>query len=278
MNDLLLKILGLYLNGINMILPETGGKHAFFIFCYPFKAKLSARQQAFLNSSYQFSLPIEDFKIKCYKWGNGPKNILFVHGWQSNTYRWKKYIEAIPKNDFTIYSFDAPGHGNSGSRIANVPLFEKSIRKIFSHVGEFESIISHSLGSFSSLYFIKQNPQFKLKKLVALATPDNIHDFIEYYFSMLNLSQKTKQNVMKYFIHYAQKDLSFFRLEKLIDNPQSRGLIIHDKNDESVSVNYSKKLHNLWPQSKLVLTEGLGHKLRSDKIVDMVKEFVASPI
>ena len=277
MKNILLRIISVYLNIINFLSAKIGGRHAFFIFCYPFKAKITTKQQEFLDTSHQFKLPVDDFEIQCYRWGNGPKNILFVHGWQSNTYRWRKYIDSLPQDQFTIYSFDAPGHGNSGSLIGNVPLFEKSIHRMMDHIGEAESIISHSIGSFSTLYYINQNPQFQPKKLVTLATPDSINDFLDYYFSMLKLSNKTKQNFKTYFANYTQKDISFFRLENLLKTNNSSGLIIHDEDDKAVTADYSRKLHKLWPYSKLVITKGLGHKLKSENIVQMVNKFVASP-
>lgn len=272
-----MKMVALYLNTINLLSSKIGGRHAFFIFCYPFKAKISDKQQEFLDTSHQFKLPVDNFEIQCYRWGKGPKNILFVHGWQSNSYRWRKYIDSLPHDQFTIYSFDAPGHGNSGSLIGNVPLFEKSIQIVMDHIGEAESIISHSIGSFSSLYYINQNPKFQPSKLVTLASPDSIDDFLDYYFTTLKLSKKTKQNFKNYFTKYTQKDLSFFRLENLIKTNKSNGLIIHDEGDKTVTVDYSKKLHSLWPYSKLVITRGLGHKLKGENIVKMVKDFVIAP-
>lgn len=268
--------MSIYLNLINLLSTKIGGRHAFFIFCYPFKAKITERQQAFLDTAHQFRLPVDNFEIQCYRWGNGPKNILFVHGWQSNTYRWKKYIESLPQDQFTIYSFDAPGHGNSGSLIGNVPLFEKSIQQVMDHIGEAESIISHSIGSFSSLYYINQNPQFQPDKLVTLASPDSIDDFLEYYFSMLKLSDRTKKNFLNYFVKYTQKELSYFRLENMLGSNKSKGLIIHDKEDREVKVEYSEKLHSLWPSSQLHITQGLGHKLKSDIIVRKVSDFVVA--
>lgn len=278
MKNVLMKMISIYLNTINLLSSKIGGRHAFFVFCYPFKAKITAKQQEFLNTSHQFKLPVEDFEIQCYRWGSGPKNILFVHGWQSNTYRWKKFIESLPQDEFTIYSFDAPGHGNSGSLIGNVPLYEKSIQIMMAHIGSAESIISHSIGSFSSLYYIKQNPQFQPNKLVTLAIPDSIDDFLDYYFSTLKLSSKTKRNFKKYFINYTQKDLSFFNVENLVSSNNSSGLIIHDEDDKRVTVDYSKKLHKLWPQSKLVITTGLGHKLKDENIVNMVRDFIETPV
>ena len=276
MKRFFLKIVSIYLNLTSFFFPKLGGRQTFLIFCFPFKAKITPEQQEFLNTSHAFKLPVEDFEIQCYKWGTGTRNILFVHGWQSNTFRWKRYIESIPQTEFTIYSFDAPGHGNSGSRIGNIILFEKSILKIIRHMGQVESIISHSIGSFSSLYFIDQNPQYQPKKVVSLATPNSIDDFLDFYFSILQLNKKTKRSFINYFIEYTQRDLSFFRLSNLLSHNKAKGLIIHDNGDKSVSVEYSKHLHTIWPQSKLIITEGLGHKLRDKNILKTVKEFVVN--
>ncbi|MFT6335219.1 MAG: pimeloyl-ACP methyl ester carboxylesterase [Halioglobus sp.] len=274
--NVIMKLVGIYLNMLNTVSVKVGGKHAFHIFCYTFKAKLTKEQQTFLDTAHRFKLSVDDKQIQCYRWGNGPKNILFVHGWQSHSYRWKKYIEELPQDQFTIYSLDAPGHGNSEEKISTVPLFEKALQAISEHIGELHSIVSHSIGSFSSLYFVDQNPEKQPKKLVTLATPNSIEDFLDYYFKKLNLSEKTVQNFRSYFTQYTNKETSYFTLSEIIKSNKAEGLIIHDEEDSTVAVDYSMKLHTLWPKSKLVITQGLGHKLREISIVNMVGNFVLS--
>ena len=274
MIDFLIRIVGKYLNFINYLSPKIGGKQAFYIFCYPFKARINKKQQAYLDTAEQFKLPVEDFEIQCYKWGNGPRKILFVHGWKSNTYRWRNFIENISKEEFTLYSFDAPGHGNSGSFFGNVPLYEKAISKINDYIGNAESIVAHSVGSFSTLYFINAHPDKKPQKMVSLASPESVADFIDFYVDKLQLNKRTMQNLEAYFRNYTSKEIEDFKLESLFDRNDAKGLIIHDKNDKVCSVDYAKKMHSLWPTSKLVLTEGHGHKLNDKFIIGMVKEFV----
>lgn len=272
--NVIMKIIGVYLNIINLIAPKIGGSQAFYIFCYPFKSKIKPKQQEFLDTAHKFQLDLEGKKIQCYRWGDGPKNILFVHGWQSNSFRWKKYIEELPKDKFTIYSIDAPGHGNSEGKISNVPLFEKALTAVSVHIGDIDSIVSHSIGSFSSLYFVDQNPTKQPKKIVTLATPNSIEDFLDFYFDKLSLSKRTIRNFRTYFNSYTNKDTSYFKLSQIIKSNQAKGLIIHDEDDLRVTVDYSKLLHSLWPKSKLVLTNGFGHKLRDISIVNLVEEFV----
>ena len=274
MQKFIIFLIGRYLNILNSISSKLGGKHAFYIFCYPFKAKINKRQQTYLDTADQFKLPVEDFEIQCYRWGSGPRKILLVHGWQSNTYRWKKFIETLKMNEFSIYSFDAPGHGNSGSLFSNVPLYEKALSKIVDHIGNPESIISHSIGSFSTLYYMNENPQKVPLKMVSMASPNSANDFVKEYSRILNLSEKTMTNLKAYFQTYASKDISYFSLDNLFEKNNTKGLIIHDKSDKVVTSDYAKKMHHLWPKSKLVLTDGHGHKLNDEFIIGMVKEFV----
>lgn len=274
--DIIMKIVGAYLNVLNALSEKIGGKHAFYIFCYPFKAKLTEKQQEFLDTSHRFKLNVDDKQIQCYRWGNGPKNLLFVHGWQSHSYRWKKYIKNLSTDQFTIYAIDAPGHGNSEGKISNVPLFEKAIQAVSIHIGELHSIVSHSIGSFSALYFVDQNPNRQPKKLVTLASPNSIEDFLDYYFKKLKLTTKTIRNFKSYFNQYTNKETSYFTLANVLKSNTADGLIIHDEGDKTLTVDYSKKLHTLWPKSKLVITQGFGHKLRDLSIVNLVGEFVLS--
>ncbi len=274
--NVIMNLVGIYLNLINSISKKIGGKHAFYLFCYPFKAKLTKKQQAFLDTAHRFKLDVDKKQIQCYRWGNGPKNLLFVHGWQSHSYRWKKYIESLSPDEFTIYAIDAPGHGNSDGKISNVPLFEKAIQAISIHIGELHSIVSHSIGSFSALYFVDQNPNRQPKKLVTLASPNSIEDFLDYYFKKLKLTNRTIRNFKSYFNQYTNKETSYFTLANVIKSNKADGLIIHDEGDKTLTVDYSKNLHMLWPKSKLVITQGFGHKLRDLSIVNMVGEFVIS--
>jgi len=46
--NVIMKIVGAYLNILNALSEKIDGKHAFYIFCYPFKAKLT--EQEFLDT------------------------------------------------------------------------------------------------------------------------------------------------------------------------------------------------------------------------------------
>src|SRR5215207_10156996 len=101
MKTLLTRIIGLYLNALGFISPRAAGLKGFLLFCRPFRMLITQKQKEFFNTADRFTLEHEGTRIQGYQWGNGEKKILFLHGWQSHTYRWKAYIEALSKEDYT---------------------------------------------------------------------------------------------------------------------------------------------------------------------------------
>lgn len=274
MIKLVTTIIGTYLNIVNFFFPKLGGKQAFFTFCYPFKAKITEKQQTFLDTAELKTIVVKGQHVPLYRWGNGKRKVLFVHGWQSNAYRWKRYIDRLDKNEFTIYAFDAPGHGNSKSKYGNVPLYAESLHQISLQIGKVETFITHSLGGFASFYFFHLYPNFQPKKLLALASPTNANQFVDVFSSTIGLSKKAIKNISAYFIEYAGKPVSFFHVNNFMENIDIEGLIIHDTKDKDVGIDNAHVLHIAWPEANLMITDGLGHRLLGNDVLNTVTEYV----
>jgi hypothetical protein len=158
MKILIMRTLGLYLNVLAYIAPKKAARFGFNLFCRPARITMHEKQKSFLYTSVQSSFIHKGVKVQTYKWGSGPRNILLLHGWQSHTYRWKRYIESLSKHEYTIYALDAPGHGMSDGNFFSVPLYSDVIEDFMHRIGKIESIVSHSIGSFSALYTFYRNP------------------------------------------------------------------------------------------------------------------------
>ena len=270
----ILNTIGLYLRMLNSISSKIGGKHAFYIFCSPFSAKITPKQQAFLETATQQSIDVVGEKIKLYKWGNGDRKILCVHGWRSNTYRWRDYIKTLTENGCTVYSIDFPAHGNSEGRFWNLLKGEASIKATIDHIGVVDTIISHSVGCFCSLYFCDQNPTLQPRKMVSLASAGRVHDFIDEVKKMLSLGDREIDNLMNYFVTYTGRDPHYFDIENFFSEIKAKALLIHDEDDPDTDVKYSRRLHELYDDSELIITKGLGHKLRSKDVLEHVVKYV----
>jgi pimeloyl-ACP methyl ester carboxylesterase len=274
MKKLIPFILGRYINVLSLLSPSFAGATGFRIFCYPFRSPLKPYQKDFFSTAEQSLIRHEGIDIKIYKWNNGPKKVLFLHGWQSHSFRWKNYLESFPANEYTLYALDAPGHGMSGGSFLTVPLYSDIIERFIIETGEFEAIISHSLGSFTTLYTLYRLPLLPVHRLVLLAPPGEATEFIAFYQKALGLSDRALKNITSHFEDVITEPVEFFSAPKFAESVSRQGLIIHDEEDEETSFKHSVAIHRAWKKSDLVITKGLSHNLKSQEIVNRVSAFV----
>jgi pimeloyl-ACP methyl ester carboxylesterase len=274
MKTLMIKLIGLYLNVLSYLAPAAAGRKGFYLFCRPFRLPINQKQREFFNSADKFLLSIEGHTVQGYKWGSGPKKILFLHGWQSHSYRWKAYIEALSKDAYTIYSIDAPGHGLSGGNFLSVPLYSLLIENFIKDQGEVHTVAAHSLGGFSLLYTYYRIPLLPVNNIILMAPPGEANDFITVFQKTLGLSNRTLQLVTDYFVRQYDVGPEFFSTVKFASRVNVRGLIIHDEEDAEAPYHYTIPLHQAWEKSKLITTKGFGHNLRSATVVKDVTEFI----
>ena len=272
------KLIGTYLNTIAHVFPKLTARHGLQLFCHPFRSPLKKYQQEFLNSADLFSFVHDGVSIQGYRWGNGEKKILFLHGWQSHTFRWKAHIEALSSEEYSIYAIDAPGHGLSGGQFLSVPHYSAVIQQLLGSLGNVHAIVAHSLGSFSSLYAFYQNPALPVNKLVLLAPPGEARDFIDFYQQTLQLSSKTLNLVLNQFEKEFKKPIHYFSTQKFAADVSVEGLIIHDEGDLETPYHYAVKINEHWKASTLITTKGLGHNLKSKEVVKSIIDFIAVPV
>lgn len=268
------KSMGFYFNLLSFVNPKKLKKDGFELFCNPFARKVKPHQLEFLQKGMSDILNLEGYKIQTYKWGSGNKKILLVHGWQSHSFRWKNYIEHLVKNDFTVYALDAPAHGLSSGKSIHVVLYAKVINAFLEIHSEITSIVSHSIGGFATTYFLDQYKEHTIEKVVIMGAPGEASDFFDFYKETLGLTTKSLNLIIDEFYTQLGKLPSYFSSAKLAESILVPALIVHDKNDMATNYQYSIRLNKHWKNSELILTEGLGHDLKSKELVKQVTEFV----
>lgn len=268
------KLLGFYFNLLSFVYPKKLKKDGFLLFCNPFARKVKPHQLEFLQKGMSEVLDLEGFQIQTYKWGSGSKKILLIHGWSSHSFRWKNYIEHLLKNDFTVYALDAPAHGLSSGKSIHVVLYAKVIDAFLKMNSEISFIISHSIGGFATTYFLDHYKTHNLEKVVIMGAPGEASDFFDFYKQTLGLTTKSLQLIIDEFHAQLGKTPSYFSSARFAESITIPALIVHDKNDLATNYNYSIRLNKHWKNSELILTEGLGHDLKSKELIKKVTDFI----
>ena len=275
MNIILVRSIGLYINTLAVLAPKLAARKGFELFCWPRRIKMKPHQLEFLNQSDEkFSIDYAGKKVQAYRWGRGEKKILLLHGWQSHSYWWRYVINRLSKEEFTIYSLDAPGHGLSEGEFLNLPHYSGLIEQFITEHKSLHAILTHSFGGFASVYTLHRLPHLLVNKLVVMAAPGEVEFFFNYYQNMLGLSKKTIKLITDYFIKTIGHPPSYFKMVDFSKSLQLQGLIIHDTEDKEAPFQTAVNMNAIWENSKLISTTGLGHNLKSKELVEEVAKFI----
>lgn len=276
MKKIVPKAVGFYLNTLSYLAPGRVGEVGFNIFCTPIAPPIKPHHKAYLETATLFTFQSDGHAMQGYRWGSGAKKIVFFHGWQSHSYRWKKYIESFSHEEYSIFAFDAPAHGLSAGKYANIPLYSNAISNFFRQIGSVDSVVTHSMGSIATLHALYHHDHLKIGKLVLMGSPGEANDFISYYQNFTGLSDRTFKFIINHFVNTLNQTPDYFSAPQFATAVKIPGLIIHDEGDEEAPYHHAVRIHKAWPQSKLITTQGFGHNLRVPEVVEMVKGFVES--
>ena len=93
--------------------------------------------------------------------GNGPENLILLHGFMENLMIWEDMIPNLSK-DFTLIKIDLPGHGLSKiyDEIHTMELMAEEVKKVTNHlkIKDFH-LLGHSMGGYTSLAFAEKFPK-----------------------------------------------------------------------------------------------------------------------
>jgi pimeloyl-ACP methyl ester carboxylesterase len=268
------KLIGGYLNTLALVAPSKVGEIGFNIFCTPLAPPVKPHHQQFLETAQLFRFTSEGVDLQGYQWGHGKKKIAFLHGWQSHSYRWKKYIQSFPQEEYTIYAFDAPAHGLSAGKYANIPIYSDAIKDFVKKVGTIDFAVTHSMGSFALMHALHHHQHLAVGHFVAMGSPGEANDFIDFYKKFTGLNDRTFKYIIDHFEKVLRQTPDYFSAPAFAASLKMPGLIIHDEGDEEAPYTHAQRIHSAWPQSQLITTQGFGHNLRAPEVVEMVKDFV----
>lgn len=273
MMNIFVHLLGSYLNILARIAPRVAARHAFNLFCHPFRTRLKPHQRDFLNTAERFHFTHKDERLQGYKWGSGTRKVLLLHGWQSHTFRWKNYIHRLLTQDTTVYAFDAPGHGQSEGRFLSVPVYSDAISQFISEHGAMDTVVAHSIGSFAIVHALHRVPLLPIGQLVLMAPPGEASEFADHFRKRLKLTSRTLNLMLEYFQHEFEHPITYYATRRFANSLALPGLIIHDVDDDETPFAHAVEIHNVWKRSMLIKTRGLGHNLRSAEVTKIVCDY-----
>ena len=261
---------------LESISPNLATLFAAKLFTTPIKHKIPKREFHMNENSVQSKLWIPNLKkeIVIYEYGQAEKKILLVHGWSGRGTQLFKIADCLVENGYSTISFDAPAHGKSKGSSSIMTEFITAIHEIDKQFGPFEYAVGHSLGGMAVLNVINQN--FNVKKVVIIGSGDIILDIIIDFVKKLNLNEKYALKLKTHFEKKFGESMENYASSFVSQNILQPVLIIHDKDDDDVLVEAAYQIKKALKNSKLLITEGLGHRriLGDKKVISKIVAFL----
>ena len=252
LNSILPKIYGAYFNSIALYSRKVAAKKAFDLFCSPRKGKVLAHQKKFLDAALLKKVEVDGVQFQSYRWNGDRDTVLLLHGWESNSFRWRNLISFLQNERFDIIALDAPAHGYSSGTIFNAPLYVKGMRPLIEQYKP-KHIVAHSIGGMTALSIIANG-----------------------YQNILGLNKKVMEAMEALFLDLFGLPMNDFSTAKFAEHIAIKGLLIHDSFDMVTPVTGSEKVHRSWKESTLIKTKNLGHSLHQVEVSKAVIDFLKS--
>jgi predicted alpha/beta-fold hydrolase len=261
------KIFYLLLKGVWMVWPAIVDKLVLRLFFSPVEYKINQLEKSLLDRGRSFQIKIRNKIIQCWRWGEGP-TIIFAHGWNGRGAQFQSLIDAIIKANYSVITYDAPGHGSSQGKTSNYFEFTETLRILWQSCKDENvvAVVGHSLGASALINFISKE-QFN-KDVILIAPALKLRELLFHTFEQHGIPKIVYQNLVQNLELYHGYNIFTDNPVQLIKNIKNDILIIHDKNDKAVPFEDSEHADELYDNINLHATDGLGHKrILNDKII-----------
>lgn len=247
------------------------------LFETPIKYPLPKREQKMFEVSHKSSLtlPESQKEIVVYENKFGSKKVLLVHGWNGRGTQLVSIAKAFKELNYTIISFDAPGHGKSPKTTTNMKHFIEAIFELDKKYDGFDVIIGHSLGGMSTINSIGRG--LKTSKAVIIGSGNKTKDITDDFLVTIGMTSKISPYLIDLFETKYHDKMANYDVDRYAEKTGIPVLVIHDENDKDVPIKAAEAINKSLQNGQLMITKGLGHRkiLGDEKVIESIRQFIA---
>jgi pimeloyl-ACP methyl ester carboxylesterase len=271
---ILVKSIGLYLNCLSYFNLQKAKDSAYKLFSQPRKGKLKKQKMPkTLQNATQESFQYQNENIQTYIWQGDENIILLIHGWESNSSRWKKLLHHLKPLGKTIIAIDGPAHGLSDGKEFNAPKYAEFINVVIQKYQP-EIIIGHSVGGAAISYYLHKFKNPLIEKVVLLGSPSDLKIFSDNFVTLLGLNNKIKTKLEDYYLEKFNIRIEDFSGHQFAEHFPQKAFIAHDTNDKVVLVHEGRKYASTWKNATYIETSDLGHSMHNEELYQKVVDFI----
>ena len=264
------------LNIIAVISKPKAAEAAMKIFSTPFR-KSKKKTPPVFRKAEKLTFRLDGNTIRGHRWNAGKeKKVLIVHGFESSSKNFDRYIMPLVKKDCEVFAFDAPAHGGSGGKQVNLLTYVQMLHEIHSRYGPFNGYLSHSFGGLAVTHFLETVPHDENVRLVLIAPATESTSAIDSFFRILHLGTDIRKEFDQLILERSGVSPDHYSIRRAIKNIRAKILWFHDEDDELTPIDDALRVKDEnHSHIEFVITKGLGHRkiYRENMVVRRVVDF-----
>ncbi|CAN5146424.1 alpha/beta hydrolase [soil metagenome] len=268
------------LNALGIVAPPIASEIAFRLWSsLGTPDRLAERDRATHEHATRGQIDVRGKAVTTYRWGDGPRLVVLVHGWRSRASRFAPIVERLRDPMTRIVAFDAPGNGDSPGDFVTIDEYVDAIRTITAEHGPADTIIGHSFGALSAMVAVREG--VRANRLVSIAGIADADQMITIVAREANLTRSTVRGLRRRIERRVFTDqIDPWRRYVAEINPADVHvplLLVADSGDPRVPLeNLQRMAEAHTGEVSRLITTGWGHNriLRAPEVVDAVGDFV----
>ncbi len=278
-----LKLLRAYFKVAGRTVPGLALPTIWKILFEPKRHTLKPPHQALIDTAQSFSFSVnawnksnEVLRLTGYRWGNGTKTVLLMHGWDSKALDYYKLIPALLEQNYTVVAFDGPGHGHSEGSETNMLAFKEALLFYIHKFGTPYAIVGHSMGGTAAAFMLSEY-DVQVERLVLIASPVVSRDVFEGVFDQLRIPVRLRANFYKRIHQRLGEPVEHYDLRlRTAPVKADKILAVYDRTDDVVMYEGVKPYLDSKTNIEQFTTTGAGHQkiLRHPEVIKKITGFL----
>jgi pimeloyl-ACP methyl ester carboxylesterase len=211
-------------------------------------------------------------EIQRYHWKGSGKKVLLLHGWESNTHRWRNLIISLKTQDFDIHAIDAPAHGYSSGTYHYLTNYAAAATKMIEEYN-IEIIVGHSMGGMAMLFSKSLKPLETVRQLVSIGAPTDFSLIVAGYQNTIGFNKRVYRLLDQLIEKEIRVGIKEFSTSKFTYENLGELLILHDRLDPTIPLWQAERIQKK-VGGELFITEGFGHSMHQKEVCQKIMEFL----
>ncbi len=265
---------------LGAISPALAARLAAYAFTLPLARAVGPEDAAFLAGAHGRRLQTPVGAVQVYEWPGRDPAVLVLHGWISHAARLAPVIDALRAHGLRVVAFDAPAHGRSDGRRADLHAFLGALETVSRDCGPIGAVLAHSFGAITAATWLAQDHAVPLRAAVLVGLPRDVGYLFDSFTITLGLSAGVVRRLRALFHARYGRDPEDYSAQQLAARIRVPVLLVHGASDELVPVAHSEAIVRLLDGARLHVVPRLNHSapLRDPPTVALMADFIAGAL